>query len=264
MNTYTYKAFSENDINTVQALLTDVYKNDKFSLNYLKWQYLKNPFGRVISYNAFYQDKLVAHYAVIPQRSHDDKIYCLSVNTATSPDHLRKGLFTILAEKTYALAKQKGFEHIVGVANENSIHSFIKKLYFTDIGNVAVEFASSLKSMHKFSKDLNTIKYRLENPNEKFLVFYSKKENVSYVFTKQYAQYVYLGCLGNALTLVNQNVSFLNNRPRIFLLPKYGIHSVGIKIPTFLMPSPWHVIYRNLSNNENSSLKITGFDMDTF
>jgi len=62
----------------------------------------------------------------------------LSLNTAVHPDHQRRGLFRDLAERTYELAKDRDVHHIVGVANANSTHGFVKRLGFDLIGHLDV------------------------------------------------------------------------------------------------------------------------------
>jgi hypothetical protein len=53
--------------------------------------------------------------------------------------------------------------------------------------------------------------------------------------------------------------------PNLFLLPSFnlGVGSTGLSIPSFILPSPWHVI---LLANKNfpSDYCLTGLMMDTF
>ena len=99
---------------------------DKFSFEYIKWQYMDNPNGQVVSYNAFDENNnLAAHYAAIPiKMSFGNEIVpgLLSLNTATHPNHQGKKLFTKLATLTYEKAYDMGYKFVIGVANANSTH----------------------------------------------------------------------------------------------------------------------------------------------
>jgi hypothetical protein len=51
-----------------------------------------------------------------------------SGDTMTHKDHMGKGLFTLLAQKTYELAKELGVDFVFGFPNNNSFPGFQKKL----------------------------------------------------------------------------------------------------------------------------------------
>jgi GNAT superfamily N-acetyltransferase len=100
---------------------------------YLEWLYAANPAGPVLGFDAWEGDRLAAHYACIPVRLQWDgapRWALLSLNTATHPDFQGQGLFTKLAEATYAAAAEDGFALVHGVANANSTPGFVRKLGF--------------------------------------------------------------------------------------------------------------------------------------
>lgn len=106
---------------------------DKFSRAYLDWLYRCNPDGEVVGFDARDGDRLAAHYVCIPARAQvggEVVRVLLSLNTATHPDYQGKGLFTKLAELTYAEGVARGFDAVYGVANANSTPGFIRKLGF--------------------------------------------------------------------------------------------------------------------------------------
>lgn len=122
-----------------QSLLQSVFKKhaDKFSFDYLKWQYADNPVGPIVGFNAYWEDVLAAHYVTMPIYMNIEgkkTLGVLSLNTATHPDHRGKRLFTILAERTYQYAAENGYKFVIGVANANSTPGFIKHLGFKLIG----------------------------------------------------------------------------------------------------------------------------------
>ena len=105
----------------------------KYSAAYLEWQYLLNPNGPVVGFDAWDGEDLAAHYVALPATyAIDGKLTSglLSVNTATRPDHHGRGLFTELASRTYELAAELGPAFVIGVSNENSTHGFTARLGF--------------------------------------------------------------------------------------------------------------------------------------
>ena len=104
------------------------------NVNYLRWLYAENPAGAVVAFNAWEDDHLVAHYACVPVRVRldgDTVQGLLSLNTATHPDYQGRGLFTRLADMTYAAGTAEGARLVYGVANANSTPGFVRKLGFT-------------------------------------------------------------------------------------------------------------------------------------
>ena len=100
---------------------------------YVKWEYEENPEGHVVGFNAYLGSTLAAHYATIPIKMIIDgqkRKGLLSLNTATHPEHRGKGLFVKLAQQTYNYAKENGYDYVIGVANANSTHGFVKYLGF--------------------------------------------------------------------------------------------------------------------------------------
>jgi len=115
-------------------LLREAFPQAKqFDADFLRWEYADNPCGAVVGYDAFAGEALAAHYVTIPIRAQleDETVKALlSLNTATSPQHQGKGLFTQLAQQTYAAAASEGYSFVIGVANANSSPGFTRKLGF--------------------------------------------------------------------------------------------------------------------------------------
>ena len=136
MSDYTLKPVTTTDADIIEvaALLRTVFPDaEHFTDEAVGWQYRDNPDGQVVGYNAWLDAVLAAHYVTIPlvARVHGvEERGLLSLNTATHPVHQGKGLFTKLANATYAHAQEKGYGFVVGVANASSTHGFIKKLGF--------------------------------------------------------------------------------------------------------------------------------------
>lgn len=103
------------------------------NLDYLKWLYKDNPAGEVVGFDAFFSGSIAAHYVCIPVFFYFNGIETkglLSLNTATHPQHQKKGLFVKLAKQTYQYARDNGFQFVVGVANAQSTHGFVDRLGF--------------------------------------------------------------------------------------------------------------------------------------
>lgn len=137
--------FDDGDISLqkVVDLQNAVYEGEYvFQVSRLRHWYKENPYGEVISFNAFYGEELVAHYACVPYKMNiagrvADGL--LDIDTVTHKDHRGKGLFKKLAKTTYDYAKTHGFEFVVGVANGNSFPGYMKYFPFTFVGQLEVK-----------------------------------------------------------------------------------------------------------------------------
>ena len=153
-------------------------RTDKFTIEYMKWLYDENPNGSVIGYDAFHGNRLVAHYACIPIRTinNNKKEKCLlSLNTATHPDHRKKGLFVKLAQKTYERGSYLGYSSVIGIANKNSTHGFVSSLGFEFITSLELKIGFgdlNLKKCNKIKNDIFRVfwdykqfSWRVKNPS---------------------------------------------------------------------------------------------------
>lgn len=234
-------------------LLTKVFPStSKYTFEFLKWQYVDNPCGKVVGYDAFYENKLVAHYVTIPVKySKNNNPYngLLSLNTATDPEFQGNGLFTKLAEKTYELATTKGYQFIIGVANQNSTHGFIKKLGFKLISSLNAyiylfdsEQAAPPNNFFQSIIDNDTLKWRINNPSNK----YKFKANCIYSDTDYNFIKACLSKVKKHPAVSNFSIGFkmvigVGNEPNT--LSK-------IRVPDKLKPSPLNLIFRKLGEFE--------------
>ncbi len=136
MQSYEYRPVDPvHELPLTESLLRTAFPDAvHFTQEVLRWQYMDNPDGTVVGCNAWLEGTLAAHYVTIPMRANvNGKLEkgLLSLNTATHPAHQGKGLFTKLAQATYERAAREGFGFVVGVANANSTHGFIRKLGFS-------------------------------------------------------------------------------------------------------------------------------------
>ena len=149
---------------------------DKFSRDYLDWLYNANPDGQVVGFDARDGDRLAAHYVCIPARAQvgDEEVrVLLSLNTATHPDYQGKGLFTQLAERTYAAGAELGYDCVYGVANANSTPGFIRKLQFqlvapldacVGVGPLGIDFTTQAAPQFRRAWSPEALAWRCASP----------------------------------------------------------------------------------------------------
>jgi len=159
------------------TLLCSVFPNaTTLSKASLQWHYADNPNGRAVGFNAVSEDgELAAHYVCLPILARIDGVTnkgLLSMNTATHPKHQGKGLFVELARRTFDYARDAGYDFVVGAANQNSTHGFVKKLGFQLVtpldAKIGVGAISSKANVDApaFERiwDQASIAWRLSNP----------------------------------------------------------------------------------------------------
>lgn len=148
---------------------------DHLGADYLTWLYADNPAGTAIGYDAWSDGRLAAHYVCIPADASIDGRsvrVMLSLNTATDPDFQGRGLFTRLAEATYALGAAQGIEAVYGVANANSTPGFLRKLGFTLVRPLDALVGLGRLCAHERDGDVAfrrrwseaTLRWRVSNP----------------------------------------------------------------------------------------------------
>ena len=253
-------------ITTYAALLAEVFNKPKlFTEAYIQWQYADNPDGKIVGFNAYKDDTLAAHYVAQPMQAMVGGRLCkglLSLNTATIPAHQGKGLFVKLADKTYEYATAQGYDFVIGVANQNSVHGFIKKLGFQQVGQLhALLGVGALPDMGQSNEFAYSrywteaaMQWRLANPSHRYGVERDKAIVVSSA-TAYPAIQATLGIYGGAdfnmpprpssFSLFNLWIGANRN-----LHAKAGLY---FNIPHRLRPAPLYLIYKSL-NNKNASL----------
>ncbi len=130
-------------IEATAQLLREVFPQHRKYLHpeYLNWEYLRSPSGRVIEANLDDGIGRCGHYAVVPQRWMIDGtpcMYALSLNTAVCSRSRGKGVFRTLGRKVVAEALDNGYTALVGVANSKSSHGMVKSLGFDLVGPLTV------------------------------------------------------------------------------------------------------------------------------
>lgn len=119
-------------------LLADVFPGTHVGdAAYLRWLYRDSPFGPVVQTNVDDERGRAAHYAVVPcplSTPAGPVPAALSLNTAVDERARGGGVFTRIAEETFAQARRDGIRAVIGVANANSTPGFVRRLGFSLLG----------------------------------------------------------------------------------------------------------------------------------
>ena len=264
----------------VNTLLRLVFPHaTHYSEALLRWQYVDNPDGLAVGYNAWAGEELAAHYVTIPMRAlvHGrEERGLLSLNTATAPTHQGKGLFTRLAEATYRAGAEQGFGFVVGVANANSTHGFTKKLGF--------QLVSPLRAM----VGIGSLPLRPDGGNVQFAPMHSEAKlrwrtaHPAHVYTlaaqphmwtvlspkrMKGARFVLATGLGGAPRLVLRKEKAPALKAWIGLDPSMAwTSSAYLNVPMRLRPSPLNMIFKDLSGAarklDASKVRMEAIDFD--
>lgn len=248
------------DMRMLVDLQNTVYKGKHiFDSTGFKHWYIDNPNGKVVSFNAIYNNIMAAHYALVPiQMLINGRIVngLLSMATVTHPDHRGKGLFKRLAKESYSYAADNGYEFVVGVANANSYPGFIKYFDFEDVGQLEVllGFQNSIKvngdKIFKVYWTEESLCWRLKRRE-----YYKDNENVyglrgigkikAVPFLK-----VILGNISNELLVKNKlkRINTLLRPINLYVGIGSNAKSKGyVKAPKWLKRSPFHLIFLDLT-----------------
>lgn len=252
---YTKTQITVDKLEDYSKLLSSVFVNtNKFTQAFLYWQYAKNPEGMALGFDAYFEGKLVAHYVTLPvcYLINGKKTKgLLSLNTAVHPKHQGKKLFTQLAQKTFDEAKLLGYDFIIGVANQNSTHGFIKKLGFYLIspldvkigfGKLNLKIKQSYKAKPFWS--LKTLKWRLSNP----YVSYFKNRNQVFVLAKRYGLYAQIYNMDDTLKFDD---NLMKKAPffKIWVGLAKKEKAFFTTFPSILKPAPLNLIFKDLKGN---------------
>ena len=284
---YTYREVNieESQLRLYSIFFKKCYKRNKhLTYDYLKWLYSSNPEGNAIGFDAFFNDQIVAHYACIPVKyciNENETKGLLSLNTATHPNHQRKGLFLKLAKKTYDFALENNFKFIIGVANSQSSHGFLKRLDFELVKPLDVKLGIGFPNTSqkktdecKFYRiwDRDSFYWRKSNPGKGY--DFKKITNNNFIITTN------TGMLGIRAIVYESKVNsyFISTIRKFYFNPLkiwIGIDSfknwnnrLYFNLPDRMKISPLNLIFKDLTERkirlDPDSIKFTGFDFDAY
>jgi GNAT superfamily N-acetyltransferase len=242
--------YDDFQIRETANLLSAVFPNtDRYTFEYLRWQYFENPDGRIVGYNAYSLDgELAAHYVVQPLKARlcgRVEQGALSLNTATAPKHQGKGLFVKLARLTYNAAQELGYRFIVGVANANSTPGFLRKLNFQLVSPLSVRvgvghpLAPPVEALD-FERlwDDNARVWRMGRPFERYWI----RRGLPFAAERSGFR-VCLSAKGQWGEISRESDHFSALTVWMGLNPNFRWRGISLSIPMGLRPSPLNFIY---------------------
>jgi len=241
-----------------RCLMASFPEATKFTLPFLRWQYRDNPAGEIVGFNAVCEDETVAaHYVAMPiYMKIDGKVSkgLLSLNTATHPEHRGKRLFTILADKTYGYATEQGYEYVIGVANANSTHGFLKHLGFQLVSPLKVRFGLGVESIgsgYSFERlwDKETLAWRLACPGAR----YYRNGGKLYSW-RSFGRKDMMGVVSDE-TLVPGSLGRTYRPISLYVGLGAELKGIMIKLPKFVKISPFNLIWKDLTGGKLPELR---------
>lgn len=142
--TWQKRPYQPGDERQIQELFRLVFEKEMGKTEsklHWEWEFKDNPSGPAEILLAVDGDRIVGHYAVIPQRFkiRDRRIMAtLSLDTMVHPDYQGQRIFTRLAADSYEQIARKGMPMTYGFPNKNSIHGIVNKLNWEEIAVLPV------------------------------------------------------------------------------------------------------------------------------
>ena len=235
---------TQNEVYRQRGLM---FKNDDF-----RYWYGDNPEGRVIAFNAMDGDRIVAHEALIPETMKIDGriVRCLrSMGSVTLPEYRGRKLLSILTNKCIEEGRKRGYEFVYGIANGNSIHTFLKYCGFSLVGKLDVKFGFGRisrpqgKTYERYWTE-ESLRWRTSSP-----LCFRKKDQVLKHFKTGVA--AVMGTLDEELL---DKVPQLKKRGSMAVRLYVGIGGVlpgtYFRVPKFIKHSPFNLIFRDLTGGK--------------
>lgn len=250
--------YTKESLKELVGLMNASFPDCVFKEEYYKWQYMDNPNGRVVSYNAYAEDgQLAAHYATIPIKmilDGKEEPGLLSLNTATHPNHQGKKLFTKLADLTYKKGAELGYKFVIGVANANSTHGFLKYLGFNLVA--PLEFKVGIGDIFKYAGTIEKnrvfynqelLKWRLSSPEFKYTyggrsIYGNRKEPLFHASVAYLPSNISADFLG-----IKKALDIFNIYVGLGLDKKGGLY---FNLPKFVKRSPFNLIFKDLTGGD--------------
>jgi hypothetical protein len=283
------KDLSIDELKKLSTFLSKIFKKNlsfqlknKFSAEFLNWLYNENPNGKAIVNNVYEDEKIIAHFALIPiSVMYKNEIYKSALSVFTAVDENNRGLYFFhkLASKSFDLAKSNGLRFIIGVSNQISSELFVKCFNFKLISPLEVKIGLSkfnekndLPHIFEVFKDKKTICWRLNNPRFKYQICKQKKQKEFIIFNNHYKLFkMHMGFF---------STKDLNFQNEIYLKTTYNLNPFNMWIglnnnledklmsfnfPEIFKPSPLNLIIKDLNSKEtNLSKKDIKFNLIDF
>ena len=138
---YRLARFSDSNIAALLPLYRTVFRKDP-GRDWLSKKYSTDYIGiRDLGYIAFTEDgDAVSSFGMLawPMRFGDrTELAGQAMDVMTHPQHQRRGLFSILGEKTTTLCESEGLSFVYAFPNQESLPGFLNRLGYIHLGNLA-------------------------------------------------------------------------------------------------------------------------------
>lgn len=245
------------------SLSSNFTNSEKVSSRYLQWQYVDNPLGSFIGYGAFFNNKMVSHFATLPVKYRIDGIErmgLLALNLVTDPEHRGKGLFVEIAKRTLSDARDEGYYFAVGVANQNSSYGLINKLGFSFVAQLDIMVGMGTvmpdyNGQYRLSPmwDRRSLEWRFSNPSSKPVQSGGDSVVTS---TGRFNVYAQLTAREEIQSLEGIPKSrFIPLKVWIGLSNRVRRKGVFIPLPSKLRPVPLNFIFKSLQGTDEVFVK---------
>lgn len=243
----------DNSLIEIKRFLNEVFpKNRKFTFDYLRWQYARNPLGKMEGFNAWDKGRIISHFAGLPILMNiygKERKGLLCINVSTDRNYQGKKLFTNLGERTIQHAKDNGYDFMIAVPNSNSSHAFLKYFGFYLISplNVKIGFGKNIYTDKIFDcyKIWNEEQWlwRLSNPTNKYFCVDECLYSPVSFFAKTIS---HIGLLNNGAGQVLKRIGL---RPLNLYIGLGASTSKGLyfNIPSFIKRPPFNLVFRDFT-----------------
>lgn len=249
-------------LGAVAALMRRAFpKAGKYTEAYLDWLYFQNPAGPALTFDVREGGRVVSHGAGIPQRLvlHGRPVLgALMLNTATDADRMGRGLFSKVVNAVIDEGRQRGVSALIGVANQNSVGPYVKRLAFHEVRGLdafvalspeRIDMARALaRADLRRAWDEPALAWRLANPAAP-LALVAATDDALVVEGASTAPLI------RARAVIPRQGLDPPRLPRSRIWPAVSLSlapagcvagGLAVSLPDRLRPSPLRLIYRNL------------------
>lgn len=246
----------DNSLAEISRFLSESFpKNEKFTKEFVRWQYAQNPLGQMEGFNAWLDGKIISHFAGLPiEMMMWGKKYkgLLCINVATNIHHRGKRLFTKLAQETIDYATANNFDFMIAVPNANSTHGFLHHFGFYLVAplNVKVGFG---KKIFPTDQQANCYKswsdsqwqWRLQSPTNSYT--YDDQRKVVQSPISFFAKTISSATLTDSIKKQSSKEIF---RPLNLFIGLGAQTSKGLyfNLPKFVKRPPFNLVFKDLKN----------------
>ncbi len=243
---------------TVQLLALGFPDARKFSSEFLHWQYYDNPVGAPLSCNISDGAQLVGHLTGIPIEvtlRGEARLVTLIMNIAVHPAYRGRDLLKTLTEEVIAMSAARDHAGVVGVANQNSVAAFERKLGFQNIAGLdafvewlphRIDVQGALADVefaHRWSDA--SLAWRMNNPANRLQIVGETADSLIVEGASSLPMLRARAVIPRLGLTLKAHTSLLP-RPAVVigLAPRGSLHRrLAVTIPARLRPSPLRLIY---------------------